>query len=302
MKRVIDSFLNHLVVERGFSRNTLEAYRNDLYQLLEFLQEQGMDTANSGWDKVDLNKLVEFVRELREVRGYQDRTTARKVASLKSFFSFLAEEGHIGKDPTEGLVSPRVGRSLPHFLSEDEMKRLLDQPAQEDSYEARRDRAILELLYATGMRVTELVSLNLDDVHLEDGYIRCLGKGSKERLVYMHPAAQEAVSSYIKDIRRRLRPKKGEDALFISRRGERLTRQWVWAILKGWAEKAGIDPERTTPHVLRHSFATHMLRHGAPLRHVQELLGHASITTTQVYTHLTRDQVREEYDKAHPRA
>jgi len=302
VKKSIDSFLSHLVVERGFSRNTLEAYRNDLYQLLEFLQERGYNADDSRWNRVDLNTLVDFVSELREVRGYQDRTTARKVASLKSFFGFLVEEGEVAKDPTEGLVSPRVGRSLPHFLSEEEVGRLLDQPAHEGTLEAQRDRAILELLYATGIRVTELVSLSLEDVNLEEGYIRCLGKGSKERIVYMHPTCKETLTDYVKRARRKLRPRADEQALFINRRGERLTRQWVWSILKGWAQKAGIDPRRATPHVLRHSFATHMLRRGAPLRHVQELLGHASITTTQIYTHLTQEQMREEYDKAHPRA
>jgi integrase/recombinase XerD len=224
------------------------------------------------------------------------------VASIKSFFNFLVEEGQVEKDPTEALVSPRVGRSLPRFLSEEEIGRLLDRLSSEDSIEARRDRAILELLYATGLRVSELVSLNLEDVSLEEGYIRCVGKGSRERIAYMHPTAKEALEEYLLRARRKFKPRSSEDAMFISRRGERLTRQWVWAVLKTWGKKAGIDPRRITPHVLRHSFATHMLRGGAPLRHVQELLGHASITTTQVYTHLTQDQVREEYDRTHPRA
>jgi integrase/recombinase XerD len=182
------------------------------------------------------------------------------------------------------------------------MNRLLSQPTTEDNPEGQRDKAILELLYATGMRVTELVSLNVNDVNLDEGYIRCMGKGSKERIVYMHPVSKETLATYIKETRRKFHPLKEEQGLFLSRRGDRLTRQWVWSIIKNCAKKADIDPSRTTPHVLRHSFATHMLRRGAPLRHVQELLGHASITTTQVYTHLTQDQVREEYDKAHPRA
>ena len=300
MKQAVDSFLNHLVVEKGFSRNTLEAYRNDLYQLVDFL---GKGSNPSGdWKAVRLDDLTAYFAELREKRGYQDRTMARKVAATKSFFNFLMEESAITEDPTEELASPRVGRSLPKPLSEDEVERLLDEPNKEDSAEARRDWAMLEVLYATGIRVTELVSLDMKDVNLDEAFIRCLGKGSRERVVYMYPRAVEALRTYIDKVRPRMGVSKNEQAIFVNRRGGRLTRQWVWAVLKDWATKAEIDPTRITPHVLRHSFATHMLRGGAPLRHVQELLGHASITTTQVYTHLTLEHIQKEYDKAHPRA
>ncbi len=303
MKKLIDSFLNHLVVEKGFSRNTLDAYRNDLYQLLDAIEKSRSNGSRpSGWDQVTLDFLAQYVTSLRETRGYQDRTTARKVAAIKSFFNFLREEGIIQNDPTEHLSAPRVGRSLPKFLTEEEVERLLGRCEDDESLEGKRAHAMLETLYATGIRVSELVSLNVKDIDLQEGYLRCVGKGSRERIVYMYPRALQALKEYIEQVRPKLVNARDDGALFVNRKGERLTRQWVWAILKERAKKTGIDPARITPHVLRHSFATHMLGHGAPLRHVQELLGHASITTTQVYTHLTQEQLRREYDHSHPRA
>ncbi len=301
MKQEIDSFLHYLKVEKGFSENTEGAYRNDLYQLAAYIEECRQE-ARGRWENVTLDDLTAYFTHLREDNGYQERTMARKVAATKSFFNFLVEEGTVKDDPTEALASPRVGRSLPKPLSEDEVERLLDQPAKEETHEARRDAAMLEVLYATGIRVSELVSLDLRDVNLDESFVRCLGKGSRERVVYMYPRAVEALKVYLEQVRPRMGVSKTEEAVFVNRRGTRLTRQWVWAILKEWGKKAEIDPERITPHVLRHSFATHMLRGGAPLRHVQELLGHASITTTQVYTALTQEHMQEEYDKAHPRA
>ena len=321
MREAVDSFLNHLVVEKGFSRNTLEAYRNDLYQFIEFARGKhkgprkadspsGNGEVDGAWRQVDLGLLVDYVSSLRGKRSYRDTTTARKVAALKSFFNFLVQEEAIEQDPTEFLSAPRVGRSLPKHLSEEEVERLLDVAAREQSPEARRDCTILELLYATGLRVSELVSLNTHDVNLQEGYIRCMGKGSKERLAYMYPRAVQALRTYMEEARPSLISAANGDkkvsaaeerALFVNQRGDRLTRQWVWTILKTYARKASLD-KPITPHVLRHSFATHMLRGGASLRHVQELLGHASITTTQIYTHLTSDHVRQEYDRSHPRA
>ena len=320
MKESIESFLNHLVVEKGFSRNTLEAYRNDLGQFLTYVEGRANGTPMA-WDKVDLSLLVDYVSSLRSKRSYRDTTTARKVAALKSFFNFLVEEETVDQDPTEYLTAPRVGRSLPKFLSEEEVDRLLEEAAKEKSPEGRRDWAILELLYATGLRVTELVSLNTQDINLHDGYIRCTGKGSKERIVYVYPRALHVLKAYIDDARPSLlslesdghvlqngraqngktASSKEEKALFVNHRGDRLTRQWVWNILKTYGKKASVD-KPITPHILRHSFATHMLRGGASLRHVQELLGHSSITTTQVYTHLTSEHLRKEYERSHPRS
>jgi integrase/recombinase XerD len=301
MRESIDSFLNFMTVERGVSPNTLVAYRNDLNQLVEYLETQEFRSRDGGrWDRVNDETLASYLLRMHDL-GYSDTTRARKVASAKSLFSFLMEEGIIHQDPTENLNAPRVGRNLPEALAEEEVERLLESASRGDSPEARRDYTMLELLYATGMRVTELVSLNLGDIDLQTGQIRCFGKGSKERMIPIHPKAVTVLRSYIEEARLAIANVKSGDAVFLNRRGERLTRQGFWLILKGHAKAAGLD-SKITPHTLRHSFATHMLRGGAPLRHVQELLGHASITTTQVYTHLTDDHVRAEYDKAHPRA
>ncbi len=304
MEDSISSFLEHLIVEKGFSRNTWEAYRNDLEQFEQFLEERlnGQAAGGPPWLAVDLNLLNQYITDLRDRKGYRDTTTARKVAAIKSFFSFLLLNGDISEDPTESLGSPRIGRTLPKCLSEDDVTRLLDVAAKAGTPEGTRDATILELLYATGLRVSELVSLNVSDIDFEEAYIRCWGKGSKERLVYLYPRAVMELRQYLGSARRSLLGShKGENALFVNHRGERLTRQWVWSILKTYSKKANID-EGITPHTLRHSFATHLLQNGASLRHVQELLGHSSISTTQVYTHLTNHHLRQEYEKSHPRA
>ena len=314
MDRTISSFLQHLIVEKGFSRNTSDAYRNDLGQFWEFLQDNGNGYSNGhsnrtgdgngnyAWAMVDINVLNKYIEDLRVRKGYRDTTTARKVASIKSFFSFLSENSIITEDPTESLGSPRVGRTLPKFLPEEDVTLLLDTAYKSGSNEGQRDAVIMELLYATGLRVGELVSLDLQDVDLSESYIRCMGKGSKERIVHLYPKALEELRRYLKSVRiALLGHRRTEPSLFVNHRGERLTRQWVWTILKTYAQKAGIE-QNITPHTLRHSFATHLLQNGASLRHVQELLGHSSISTTQVYTHLTNGYVQKEYAKSHPRA
>ena len=312
MDQAISSFLQHLVVEKGFSNNTSQAYRNDLNQFCGFLQEtrsgngngDGSGNGNSEypWGSVDSDLLNDYIGNLRSARGYRDTTTARKVAAIRSFFGFLVESGAVSQDPTESLGSPRVGRSLPKFLTKEEVTRLLNVVYQASGNEGHRDATILELLYATGLRVGELVSLNVADIDLHESYIRCWGKGSKERIVHLYPKALQELNSYLSHARVALiGNRKNEQALFVNHRGERLTRQWVWNILKTYGEKAKIG-RRITPHTLRHSFATHLLQNGASLRHVQELLGHSSISTTQVYTHLSSDHVHREYEKSHPRA
>jgi integrase/recombinase XerD len=306
MKETVKAFLDYLTSERGLSDNTVSAYGNDLYQLVDFMEKQGhLPRGNRGWESVDKTLLTQYVLNLQE-RGYSATTRARKIASVKSLFNFLIEEGLVSQDPTESLASPRIGRALPKSLSEEEMGLLLEEASRGSSPEAQRDKAMIELMYATGMRVSELVYLAIGDLNLKEKYVRCLGKGSKERLISLHDQAVNALNAYLKDVRPQLlsqRKRDGakEDTLFLNRRGERLTRQGFWLILKGCGRRASIETP-ITPHTIRHSFATHMLRGGAPLRYLQELLGHASISTTQVYTHLAQEQVQKEYDKAHPRS
>jgi integrase/recombinase XerD len=223
------------------------------------------------------------------------------VVAVKSFFAFLVNEGKVQNDPTENISSPKVNKSLPKPLSPAEMDTLLAEPAKLSTPEAMRDAAMLELLYACGMRVSEMIDLNVNDVNLKAGFVRCLGKGSKERIIPVHERAIECVKKYIAEARPGLVRGKDEDALFLNRRGDRLTRQGFWLILKGYAKAAGIKKD-VSPHTLRHSFATHVLNGGADLRAVQELLGHANISSTQIYTHLTSEHVRQSYNKAHPRA
>jgi|TARA_B100000315_G_scaffold260386_1_gene321353 integrase/recombinase XerD len=297
----INSFLNYLIVEKGFSENTKAAYQNDLIQLADFVEEE---TAKSGimpsWADFNRQKCLGYLLNLKE-RGYAPTTAARKVAAVKSFFNFLLAEGIIKNNPTENINSPKVGKPLPGAISIGQVRQLFDQPAKMTTLEARRDEAMLELLYASGMRASELVSLNLGDVDVEGGYVRCFGKGNKERLIPIHPQAVQAIKEYLTETRPQLLRSNTESALFLNHRGTRLTRQGLWQKLKDYAESAGLG-KVVTPHTLRHSFATHMLSGGADLRSVQELLGHTNISTTQIYTHLTSEHLRRTYDKTHPRA
>ena len=300
MKQAVEQFLNYTTVERGLSPNTIAAYRNDLTQFVDFLQ--GRDSSlqgNGSWKRIGTDALTAFVLDLHE-RGYSDKTKTRKVASTKALFGFLLEEGVIDKNPMEDFASPGVGESLPETLSVEEVETLLsvEEAATPMSI---RDRAIIEIMYATGVRVSELVSLDIDDVDLDENFVRCMGKGSKERIIPIHNEAVETVRKYLQGGRESLAGPAAGRALFVSRKGGRLTRQALWLILKSRAQAAGIE-RKITPHTLRHSFATHLLIGGAQLRHVQELLGHASITTTQVYTHLTSEHVRAQYESSHPRA
>ena len=318
----IGHFLNFMSVEKGASGNTISAYKNDLHQFDAFLVSLGSAAHGGGngngkvrdWESLQRESIIEYLGTLKR-RNYAEATVARKVAAIKSFFQYMQAEGLIRRNPAESLESPRVGRSLPKALSVTEVDELLEQPLKRNTPEAKRDRAMLELLYATGMRVSELVALNMEDVHLpapvtptstpeqraDKAYVRCMGKGSKERTIPVHDEACMALVEFLDSGRAQLVKAKKEPALFVNRRGERLTRQGFWLILKHYAKEANIASP-VTPHTLRHSFATHMLRGGMNLRHVQELLGHANISTTQVYTQVANEHVRQVYEKAHPRA
>ena len=315
----IETFLNYLAVVRGSSGHTLAAYRSDLSALAEFLAVRPQTL--SSWNSVTEQNIQAFLEDLEE-RGYSPATKSRKIASAKSLFRYLKEEQVIENNPLAEVRQPRAGQPLPKALSLEDVDRLLDTAANAKSAEEARDAAMVELMYAAGLRVSELVGLDLRDVDLDAGTVRTTGKGSRDRLVPIHDTAVESVSEYITLFRpaqvrpggqRRHRPenrrsapvagqqKPAENALFLNRRGGRLTRQAFWLRLNRLATRAGIS-SNITPHMLRHSFATHLLHGGASLRHVQELLGHSSIATTQIYTHLTNQHVRSEYAKAHPRA
>lgn len=301
MDTFVSEFLEFLSVEKGASGNTIAAYRNDLTQLEEFLAARNLGQ-QPDWSHIDQNEVLDYILHLKS-KTYREATVARKVAAVKSFFAFLQAEGKLKMNPTEQLASPKVGKVLPKPLTVQEIDELLEQPARRSSPEAKRDRAMLELMYATGLRVTELVSLDLDDVQLdiEKPFVRLVGKGNRERQIPLLDQPVQEVREYIRYARPRLVGERQETALFVNRRGERLTRQGFWLILKGYATEAGIRG-RVTPHTLRHSFATHMLRGGMDIHKVQELLGHANISTTQVYTQVSREHMREAYEKAHPRA
>lgn len=297
----VDAFLAHLRAERGLSANTVSAYRSDLIQLAGVIGGKPPD-----WLRVSTDDLRGFIVRLQQ-DAYGESSTSRKIASARSFFRFLAEEGQIERNPAEGLRGRREQRRLPDILSEGEVVALLEAADQPNPI-GQRDRAMLELTYAAGLRVSEVVGptgLTLSSLSLDEGWLRVLGKGSKERIVPLYPGIVERLRDHIREGRPTLlsHARKGPStsALFLNGRGRPLTRQGYWVVLRGCASRAGIATH-LSPHTLRHSFATHLLRGGAPLRHVQELLGHASITTTQVYTHLTGQEVRDVYDKAHPRA
>jgi integrase/recombinase XerD len=300
MQKKIDEFLTSLEVEKGYSENTRVAYKNDLGQFLEFLKGQAAPRVD-GWSEVRKDHLLAYILHLKTVREYASTTVARKVAAIKSFFHFLVAEGFITDDPTATLDSPRVRKYLPRAIAQEDVEKLLEAASKKDTPRGLRDRAILELLYATGMRVSELVAMNVGDVDLASASVRCFGKGGKERVIPVYERAVEAVEAYLSKGRVHLLRNSEEKALFLNQRGQRLTRQGLWLIVKGYVKEAGLTVQ-VTPHTLRHSFATHMLRGGADLRNVQELLGHANIATTQVYTQVSNERLREVYDEAHPRA
>ena len=294
----IDTFVNHLAVERGLSANTLAAYRNDLSALAKFQCPKNKPAIS--WGSVKERDIRNFLDDL-DKRGYSLATKSRKIASAKSFFNFLKSEGIIHNNLMDEVRQPRSGQVLPKALSIEEVDLLLNFKSEKQSTEDLRDGVMVELMYAAGLRVSELVGLNVRDVDLDVGSVRTIGKGYKERIIPIYETAVESISEYVTIIRPIHSQSQKQEALFLNRRGSRLTRQAVWLRLRKLAITVGIS-DKITPHMLRHSFATHLLHGVASLRHVQELLGHSNIATTQIYTHLTDKHIRNEYAKAHPRA
>lgn len=294
MDLLIDEYLDYLGVERGLAANTLESYGRDLKQFSAYICSRSVT-----WAELESNHILIYLDSLKK-QGKSTATVSRSLASIRSFFKFLSHEGKISVDPAAELDSPKVEKKLPSVLNLQEVESLLYRP-DGSTPAGIRDRAMFEVLYATGIRVTELVSLTMGDVNLDAGFIRCLGKGNKERIVPLGSVAIKALRTYLASGRPKLVRSKDVRSLFVNHHGRQLTRQGFWKLLKKYARESGIDAN-ITPHTLRHSFATHLLENGADLRAVQEMLGHADISTTQIYTHVTKTRLREIYDKAHPRA
>lgn len=285
MREKIQQFLDYITVEKGYSQNTLAAYRNDLSQFAAYLAGRA-----STWDEVTRDIILAFIMHMKAEQEYASSTVARKVAAIKSFFHYMVNRGELGDDPTATLDSPKVRKRLPKSISTEDMERLLSEPAREQTPKALRDRALLEVLYATGLRVTELVSLNVDDVNLASATVRVIRpKDKRERLVPVHQRALEPLQDYVERGRVQLLRDPNEAALFLNHRGRRLTRQGLWLIVKHYVREIGII-EDVTPHTLRHTFAAHLLDSRADLEYVQELLGHANISTTQIYTQVGKGE------------
>ncbi|NLV20580.1 MAG: site-specific tyrosine recombinase XerD [Syntrophomonadaceae bacterium] len=297
MESYVAAFLEYLGLEKGLAANTQAAYRRDLNKFLTYLGKT--NSAILSWEEVSKRDIISFLAwQMDEGAAYS--TVARSLSSIKSFYKFMVMEDHLAINPTTDLETPKINRKLPRVLSIEEVDKLIEQCNVMRPL-GLRDRAMLELMYGTGLRVSELLSLQIDDINFTAGFLRCLGKGRKERIVPVNNSSITWVQRYLTRSRRELVRSQHERTLFLNAHGRPMTRQGFFKILSGYAEKSGIQKE-ITPHTLRHSFATHLLENGADLRAVQEMLGHADISTTQIYTHITRSHLREVYHQCHPRA
>lgn len=292
-EELVDKFLDAIWMERGLSKNTLGAYRADLMTLARSLAE-GSKLINNA-DKADL---LGFIAK-RVESGAKPRSTARQLSSFRRFFRYIMREGMRDSDPTADIEMPRIGRSLPKTLTEEEVDSLLNAPNTDEPL-GHRDRAMLELLYATGLRVSELINLRQSQINFNQGVLRIIGKGDRERLIPLGEESQRWIQEFIDGPRMEILLERQTEYLFPTRRGDRMTRQAFWHIIKRYAEKAGIG-QKLSPHSLRHAFATHLLNRGADLRVVQMLLGHSDLSTTQIYTHVARERLKELHSEHHPR-
>jgi integrase/recombinase XerD len=292
--RSLDSFLDYLSVEKGLSRNTLESYGRDLARFFDFLSQSGKPL-----ESISRLDILDYMKKIR-LEGLSARSCGRALSAIRVYFRFCLLEKLVQQDPTENIESPKKGVRLPKYLSPDDVDRLLQAP-DVATPRGLRDAAMLELLYATGLRVSELTGLQLRNLNLEAGFLVCSGKGSKERMVPVGEKAMRLVKEYLAGARKQFLKGKNAPHLLVTHRGRPMTRQGFWKIVKKYAGKAGIK-KPVTPHVLRHSFATHLLERGADLRSVQMMLGHADISTTEIYTLVTKERIKEIFRKFHPRA
>lgn len=295
MEQLLDQFLNYLTVERGLSPNTLDSYSRDLIKYLDYLSTKGIKDISKTSDLT----IISFIATLKN-GGLSNRSVARNLTSIRMFYRFLTEDHHINDNPTLNIETPKRELRLPQVLSIEEVDVLLQQPDSSTSL-GLRDAAFLELLYATGLRASEIISLALNDINLEAGYLIASGKGSKERLIPIGEVAQNLIKKYLKNSRPTLLKNKQSHHLFTTRSGKSMTRQGFWKLIKKYALATGIR-KKITPHTLRHSFATHLLERGADLRSVQMMLGHADISSTQIYTHVTTERLKKIHNQYHPRS
>lgn len=294
MQKFIDEFINFLAVERGLADNTLSAYKSDLAKYGQNLESAGILSINN----IKKDDITNFMYSQKQ-EGLSANSIGRSLSAIKMFHRFLVRERFSKEDPTNLVDSPKLWKTIPDALTLNEMEDMI-KAATGRGWQVIRDKAILELFYASGMRVSELVNLKLENVNLEIGYIRCIGKGSKERIIPIGKSAQAAVEKYISQSRVKLLKDNANQTLFLSRLGKKISRQSVWKIIKFYAKKANIKKE-IKPHTLRHTFATHLLEFGADLRSVQEMLGHSDISTTQIYTHIDRERLKSIHKQFHPR-
>lgn len=295
MRALLDSFLSYLAVEKGLSENTLESYGRDVGKFLEFLNSKGISKVSS----VKYQDISDYLANSKE-KGFNPATIVRSIVSIKQFFKYLIIEKLITEDPAAQIKTPKMKKAIPGVISLDDVESLLKAP-DESTPEGLRDSAMLEVLYASGIRVSELIGLKLNDVNFDHGYVIVYGKGSKERLVPVGEKARTKLTEYLLDGRPAILKSRDSKALFVTRRGGGMTRQGFWKLIKNYSLKAGIS-KKISPHTLRHSFATHLLERGADLRTIQVMLGHSDISTTQIYTHVESERLKEIHKKYHPRA
>jgi integrase/recombinase XerD len=295
MDVLLDSFLSYLAVEKGLSENTLESYGRDLRKFIRFAEDTGLGSAR----EIRYSHILDYLSKIKE-KGFNATTIVRSIVSIRQFFKYLLMEKIIEEDPAARIGTPRMKKGLPGVITLDEVEALLKAP-DESTPEGLRDSAMLETLYATGIRVSELIGLKLNDVNFELGFVVVYGKGSKERVVPMGDKARQKLLEYLGSSRQALLKSREAKALFVTRLGKGMTRQGFWKIIKQQALKAGIA-KKISPHTLRHSFATHLLERGADLRTIQIMLGHSDISTTQIYTHVERERLKEIHKKYHPRS
>ncbi len=294
MKEIIDQYMGYLISEKELSKNSLNAYKRDVENFLIYLDNK----YNCKLNEINKTHIISYILQLKG-QGRSTSTISRNLASIRSFCRYLILKGLLSSDPTVSIDSPKIQKKVPDYLSLEEVELLLRQPNQ--SIKGIRDKAILEVLYATGIRVSELVDLTLDDANLKMGFLTCNGEHGQARIIPLGRISRQALSEYMNESRNKLVSSNNEKALFVNYNGDKLSRQGLWKIIKAYKEKAKIN-KIITPQILRHSFAVHLVQNGADLKSVQELLGHSDIATTQIYSQIIKNRIKEVYDKAHPRA